>query len=348
MSQLQDRLESITNIDHIVVGTHIPLQDCRVAPNRPLTSMVDGYAFFPGPASGLGIEFEIFIPKRIQRQLLPRDREPRARTERFRVYVRNPYCFPVTFVESICAEPGGEPSEGVIVVREFLRDAFEQSDDNGLAFDWLGPSPFHADFFLLEGTEEQAYDRRGFVCGQVPGKGYDTFVFHFDPCRYDGPTDAKDAWFREFGDELGLFYRGVHARIMRVRRWENVESLVDDLLALFRRRGLRAVLGRIVRAPGQIREATIALVEFERHDLGVAYDMQVQYADLVAIVGEPYIDRAIRAEMNNRLDYGSRQTRDIIELLESRRARAVEQGVVLLSAILGGAVGALITMAVAP
>ena len=48
--------------------------------------------------------------------------------------------------------------------------------------------------------------------------------------------------------------------------------------------------------------------------------------------------------MNSRIEYPTRQLLELANLFEGRREKIVESVIILISAILGGAIGALITI----
>ena len=182
LETLRNQLEGIPNVDQITIDSYLDFEDTSLELDEPLSSINASYGFFPSPACGLDIGFEIYIPHRLQSQLASFGRKLFTCTERFRVFIRNPYFFPITFVEAI--EPTGDcqPSDGVVVVREFLKNHFEESKPDGIGFDCLGPSPFHADFFLQSGmTSDQEYDNNGFHCEPTYHRGYDRMDFLFDP-----------------------------------------------------------------------------------------------------------------------------------------------------------------------
>jgi len=226
LEELRNRLEGIPNVDHIVVDSYGISESDTTEVNEPLTSIEEGYNFFPPPASGFDVSFEIYIPHRIQDQLAPFDRKVFTCTERFRVYIRNPYFFPIAFVEAI--EPSGDcqPSDAVVVVREFLQKHFDQLEQDGVGFDVLGPSPFHADFFLQAGTgSEKGYDNSGFRFKPVYQRGYDRMIFFFDASLYGEIDEARESLFCELGEEIGVFYRLEHLNLMRMWQWQQLRDL---------------------------------------------------------------------------------------------------------------------------
>lgn len=349
LKELRNQLEGIPNVDHIAIDSYLDFEDTSLKLDEPLTSINDSYRFFPPPACGLDIEFEIYIPHRLQSQLAPLDRRLFTCTERFRIFIRNPYFFPITFVEAI--EPTGDcrPSDSVIVVREYLKNHFEESKPDGIGFDCLGPSPFHVDFFLQSGIASgEEYDNNGFHCEPVYHRGYDRMDFFFAPNLYEDVYEAKDNLFRELEEEIGVFYKLIHLNLMRMRQWENLQNLVNALVSVYRTKGPRALWNRVFRVHREIQEVVIAVAEFESHELWVDYDTQRSHDALKQTRKEPYIDSHLRATMRDRPVFKCGQIRDLVQLLEARRSKPLEGAVVVLSAILGGAVGALITLYLTP
>lgn len=94
------------------------------------------------------IEFELYIPKRIQEELSSFKKEE-IDTEKFGIIIQDSFHGPVTFVEPINSKDLDNPSFAVQVTREFLRREFEKYSSSNMEFTCIGPSPFHAEFIVV-------------------------------------------------------------------------------------------------------------------------------------------------------------------------------------------------------
>ena len=153
IADLKSSLELIPSISNIKIDVDESFESIDTEVTEPIQSIEDDFGFFPSPMSSFRLQFNIFIPFRIQKEL--HSRKVRANTENFRVYTKTAYHFIVTYVELLDSLNDCTPSDGVIVVREFLKKQFKEIKSN-IRFECLGPSPFHADFFIKPGRDKDS------------------------------------------------------------------------------------------------------------------------------------------------------------------------------------------------
>lgn len=162
-------------------------------------SLRDDGDYFP-PVMGLEITFTLFIPFRVQSELFPN--EPagmRTTTEKFRVTVRDSFHGPSSFVECIGATSECSPSDSVRLLRVYLEREFKKLA-TPVSFEFLGPSPFHANFFLQPGGNEE----HGLEFEETKQRGYNDLIFKYN--EKQSVDEVLDDLFDELCDELGLFY----------------------------------------------------------------------------------------------------------------------------------------------
>lgn len=153
LSDLTEALEAMTAVDHLTIQHH-DFEDLHWTVETCQPSIRGGPGgFIPdigGSTSRLRVAFELHIPSRLQTELLEEVYVPDASTASFHVVCANFYHGPVTFVipkspaDDTPAMPG---SEAVLIVRRFLERELPKVT-HSLAFELVGPSPFHADFGL--------------------------------------------------------------------------------------------------------------------------------------------------------------------------------------------------------
>lgn len=346
LSALEEALESVSSIDKIRIQADKLLEDLEVEIDSPFTEIKQGRHFFPQSPAQLDIRFEIFIPRRVQEDLFHWGPGPGALGERFRVQIHYSYFFPVTYVEALKPGPRFDPSDGVIVVRKFLARHFSEDTDNPISFEALGPSPFHAEFLLSgqDGVQREPTDDR-LACVITRERGYDTVEFFFDRTVYEDSEMAKAAVFSELADELGLYYRVVHERLVQMVEWEAVQTAYGELLETYASTGLTARWKRIFTVYGQIQDVIIALSGFESSGLWREHELKSYYEGLLRGGKRPFLVSHLDEELGSIHNYPTAQFRDVVMLLEGRRAKLADALVVVLAAILGGSVGALIALA---
>lgn len=196
-------LESIENITKIDVGefssyTHLDPEGFYLEDEKRSNETIIC------PMSG-SVSFEIYIPKRAQEKVFYRPSKVPA--ERFSVFIRYGSGLPVTFVES---RENVDISYGftdfVAIIREYIISKTLPSSD--IEFLCLGPSPFHADFFLKMADEEDSGD-----VGQIKiskRMGYDDIYFI---ASSDEDIDTQYDAFKYLAfSNLSIFYDNIHVR----------------------------------------------------------------------------------------------------------------------------------------
>ena len=180
-----------------------------------------GYGITPWPGDWL-LEFIIDVPERIQNEiwetLWGRPRSIEAR--KYRVSIHYAGELPVAFVSGIDGNLT-EPSDAVVLIREYLKKY--KPDGSSVEFQWIGPSPFHADFYIEESTNNEfRYDKKA---------GYDAVFFPIPP----GEDKTEIAWFmsqleEEITKELGLYYSLIQSRNRLNEQWGLFSDRVENIL----------------------------------------------------------------------------------------------------------------------
>ena len=173
------------------------------------------------------IKFDLYIPFRIQEEILESIRTPPVETENFRIHIRYPYHGAVSYVELVTTERSFHPSTAVMVVREYIEHQLDQHSTE-VMFTCIGPSPFHADFHV-EGYVKQCQDDERLICEINDQRGYARITFRFcddDVCTLD---DAFRVLFHCLDDEFDLFYEigredgGLH------ERWNDMKEITENV-----------------------------------------------------------------------------------------------------------------------
>lgn len=178
------------------------------------------------------LDFDVYIPRRVQDAIVGRaagEPEPRTGPEHFRVHIRYSFYGEVAFVVPLGeSDENNSPSDSVRIVREFLSENFK--DPTGrVKFETLGPSPFHADFYVTLGKVD---DGRGFALETARPRGYADLHFTANADMFESVIEAADALFFDLGSELDDFYEIVRLRVEGMREWARLaadaESILED------------------------------------------------------------------------------------------------------------------------
>jgi hypothetical protein len=308
-------------------------------------SLHDGHPPLPNPTF-LDIVFDIYIPFRIQAELLEREEEDVwTYTEHFRVYIHYTYHFPVAFVQMVDpSKPPFAAHDGVVVVRKFLEMELEE-DDTNISFQTLGPSPFHASFTVAPG-DFSSEEKQGLQYDATTRQsiGYADIVFSYNKLRFKNPQAAAESIFEEIAGELGFFYQVVGMRVQLSEAWEPVEGLVDKLVE---KRNTKSWLRRIAgwfSISAELNDAVTGLVNFKSRQISADSFLQKYYRSTYSRGLQTVFQSFVDEEMEDRYPYPTDELAKITEFLEARRVKSVESFVVILAAIIGGVVGSLVTI----
>ncbi len=301
-----------------------------------LTSLEDG-EIFPR-VMRLEISFTIFIPHRVQAELFPD--EPgamRTTTETFRVTLKDSYHGPATFVECVDSAEDCSPSDSVRLLRVYLKREFAKLS-TPVAFESLGPSPFHANFYVRPGETED-YEIQ---MEEIKRRGYNDLVFK---CGDAASVDEVLGFlYDELSGELGLFY-DIQCRAVRLMRqgdsltadWQSLQSLTESSPPVYN-----------IRARVRIHRDAQRLVSH-------AYTLQAQFAieekqverDVASTYDKgttTYLDAFVRNRSERLPSYPVDSILKWAEHVEGVSFKQAEIAAVVLSALGGGVVGSLVTL----
>jgi hypothetical protein len=340
ISQLDKVLTTIPNIEKIVIDADDDFKLHEFEIEQRVGMFLDGPNYFPFPASDIYIRLSLFIPERVQKELGGRlFIQPTC--ERFVVDINYPYHFPITTVRSVSAPSDFRPSDGVFFCRKFLQQRLERPADTGIFFDSLGPSPFHADIFL-EPNESGTGQKFSFE--RKPSRGYDDCYFRYDPDYFDDIEEVYESLIYDLNDQIGLFYLITHSWVLRERDWSNLYDSILQIIASQKRKGFWVYWKNTLTSEHPLHDAMLSLAQTEVEDLDTRHNLHRKLKELY--LGNkppellPFLDGAI-AEFSS---IPFQQMRDILNVLESRRAKRMRLIMMALSAVLGGATGALVAL----
>jgi len=329
-------LSSLPSVTDIVIDVG-ELGRSPVVTEEPV-HMQDGEGFpYFGDAR---ISFSIYIPRRVQKELTSRvGLESRVLGENFHVHIRTEYDGPVAFVQCVGGGSEDSPSTSVFLVREYLKKHLDRNEGSA-RFDYMGPSPFHADFYLSHGAPSPD---SSFKLTHTSRKGYDKYQFEVDSQAVDD-TDLLSL-YGEIADELSLYYFLVRRRRDLLRsaskyehRWAEVRKSVDSarfsnvLGAAARHREVRSLI-----SDGYALQAELAVVISEMK-LMVAREYES---------GTPsYFERAVRKVVEQFPEFSVDPILRWAEHVDGASYKKLEILAVIAASIIGGLIGALITSAI--
>lgn len=342
IAELYKALESIPNIEQInITGIdegENPPQDI----SEKIPDIHEAGGVFPNWELGK-IRFAIHIPDRIQRQILPFSE---VCTERFEVLINYVFDMPVTFIEPI--DPIGEcsPSNAVIVVREFLKQQFININSEYIRFEVLGPYPFHADCYIKPnediGSDESS---SGFISKDVTTEiGYDKLIFYYNTEIFENGEDAEVCIFNEIILELSFYYEIIQSQAIKIRKWEQIDEMLRNIIPEDRKKGIWSSFHEFIYYSGKIKELFIAIAIFERDSIFVKKRIGSDYKDVYSDRWASHFHNFIDKAMTEEETYPTKEIIQLLSYLEDKRAKNMELLTMFFSAIIGGAIGGLITL----
>ncbi|MFD0415829.1 hypothetical protein [Streptomyces sp. NPDC127108] len=298
----------------------------------------DGYVEPEGqetqiPSSGM-LTFEVNIPTRLQKYMLLANDE----VEIFRVTILFHYVHPVTYIECLGA-PGEvtHPSWALVVVREFLREELKKRDLSvGLLV--IGPSPFHADFSLRNGTGPQPAGD-GFSVEVEKSLAYDRITYFHES------ADSLRALYSSLQLQFSYFYRFTILRNMRLRAAVDLSDQSEEIAESFKGRGFRAYISRTLAVRQKLQSAQLDAVSARltttRHKRGSAEDLEGLYPGEEAAHLRGYLEKSMKEDYIEEIESAEK----ILDVLDGRHSQELQRFATITFSLLGVAFGALLTAA---
>ena len=351
-TELSRCFESITNISNINIVPdtffseqhYIEVKDYEAIENSNNYTSRQDSLFLAHPGSD--IDFDLYIPRRFHHELNKFIFETEILPENYRVVIKNSINYPaITFIYT--TDPDiliSYPSQSVILIRSFLESEFEKINSDLLKFEILGPSPFHADFFLKPNKELFANKlSHKFKCQVNDDTVYKRFTFSYDPNFYRDIEDALSSLFKLLKNELGVFYMITHHRVKEWRYWDAVQNNLDIILKEKNKTWAKKFFRRYFILPRLVENVIFALTDFESDKQRSKYLIERAYYKIVR-QEKTFLKDFIQEEISDKYNYPTTQTREILNLIETRRSKFQEALVILISALIGGSLGAIITI----
>jgi hypothetical protein len=176
--------------------------------------------------SNVDICFDILIPQRTQEHYMSRYTHALDGIELFHVRIIYDTGLPVLFI--YYSVKGGRdsvnfysPSNSVVFIRKYLSDRLGNNAD--IEFCMLGPSPFHADFFLISG--KPLSDGDDYTIEDLTAfRGYRTLVF------YSEESDILDHFVKQTEPTFSAFYGSVRETNHGYKLYYGLMTGIDELL----------------------------------------------------------------------------------------------------------------------
>lgn len=340
-NEIQDTLKRLSTVSHIDIDYEElggPTKKQFSFQPDSIPDFSSGEGWFP-QIDFLDLSFELYIPFRLQAELLKKEEQSlRTESERFSVKMKNGYEAPVAFVVPLDAKTSEcRASEAVKLVRLYLNREL-QTHGTTLAFQFTGPSPFHANFSVdLKDTT----DHIDVELNTIKQFGYDDFVFTCNASHYVDENSAVQEVMYKIAPELTFYYALIHAHNFAYHEWESVGTKINTFFKSEQASGFWRKTKHITTHGRLLGDLVDTICSFRAEQISSRRPLDDGYRSIYARQG--YLKEYIDAKYNNPPTFPVKEVSEIVKFRENRHNMFWGAVAVLISAILGGLVGGLTT-----
>ena len=344
MDEIKKSIQSLTSASEFKISAAEYGRDKKINTSAPNPKINDGEPCYPA-IEFLNLSFVLYIPSRIQAELI---RVPETvldtRTERFKITMIHEWNGPVSYVECLSAEPHTHPSTAVQVVREYLTKEFSKID-TFLVYDLLGPSPFHADFYLQSQAPQEEKQTK-FILNEIKSPAYNTLNFNYYNTDYPDEEKALHSLYDTISDELSFYYELNRESQHNFERWLEIQETTHTILLHEEQKKWRHLPKRLIEKPKLFKKVFKDIGLFKGHQIFAKGTMETNYASIYKNgKTEYYLKSYIDQEISERTQYPLNETSELISYFDQKNSRTFELITIVSAAILGGMTGSIITTA---
>lgn len=343
LTELNKALSKISSLTNLKIYTDDDFKNFELSITELIENLENDKGYFPCSLI-LDVEFNLYIPYRVQAEITETEEKYLSTfTENFKVKIIQSYYLPVAIIETINPTEKNYPSSAVQIVREFIRRELTETKSDYIRFECLGPSPFHCDFFVdPQKPEEGEYWL--FRPKEELRKGYGNLTIYYNSDEIKDAREALEHLSSSIQDEFGFFYKCIQTRNAKMHNWQTIQENLNSLLETQNAKGLKGISKRFIKRPRLIGKLFTDIATFEGNDIFQNGLQQNEYKETFSVKDEIFFKTLIDKELEEKLNYPVKQTADLIHFFESRRVKNLELITALIAAILGGAIGALLTI----
>ncbi len=340
MNRIRAALEHLANVNEVELEYSPEFDDKQMILTEALPVIGERLDYSPSPTY-MTLDFRLDLPMRLQQELSPWrfvGQPVDTKTEHFHVSIRQKFHASVAFITLIDPGRSPSPSTAVAILREFLTKAF--ADTEHLRFDCLGPSPFHADFFIR--PSRQADEERPFTCLRTTREGYDRITYRYNGADFDTIDEARDHIFDAIDNAFDFVYHLQQVEAHDLVQFDEITDLVTLLVELEKEKGLTGFWKRF-RSTSVRSDALMKLADFEAEQVYRqvptmrTYRQITRQEDAACILSD--IDELTQRPMR----WPVEQTERLLQLFERRRSSALQNIVTSIAGLVGVGIGALLT-----
>ncbi|MBL1271678.1 MAG: hypothetical protein COB25_007255 [Oceanospirillales bacterium] len=340
--EIVNSLEKLTTVSNINLSLNEDNNSVEICIDEK-TKMQNGQLCFP-LLRNFNLTFYLYIPKRVQASSIDESEEfIDTQTEIFKVNFVHSWHGPITFIECIDADPNSSPSSAVRIVREYLIKEFS-SLDTYLFLDFMGPSPFHANFSLSD-NEEPIEGENAFTLEHNKLRGYDRLNFKYFNPKIKSEDQALDYLYHSLSDELSFYYYLKVNRSSEIHDWSSIQELVHSLLEFEDESNKKSVKEKFFLKPKLFKKAFKETGLFKGE---VMYNKSIidrEFKDIYFSEKQSvYLRHFIEKVITEWQVYPVQETIDLLMYFDQKNSKSLELSIIFTAAVVGGAIGGTISV----
>lgn len=343
LKELDKNLHKIANLTNLSIESDNEFVDYKETVTKKTINIENDRGFFPN-ALILNIEFNLHIPFKTQAKLKgSKKKYLRTFTENFNVRILSDYYAPVAIIECLKPQQKCDPSNAVQIVREYLENELNEINSDYIRFETLGPSPFHLDCFLKPRKPHQS-NEWFFQTEENILKGYDELIIYYNSDEFKNADEAMLVLNDSIIDELGFYYFSQQDRVYKIHAWYSLQKKLNKLLKIQKAKGAEGLYCRFFKRQKLIGKLFVDIATFEVESTYGNNFKQNSYKQTFIAEDETFFKTFIDKSLDEKDEYPIKQVTELISFFESRRVKSVELTMTIIAALIGGAIGSIITI----
>jgi len=338
-------LELLTTISDVKCSYDESVDSLEIDISPPNPMLREGEDCFP-QIQFFDLSFCVHIPKRIQSELidLPEDYiNIGTESENFRVKILHDWYGPLSYIEPIGAGVESDPSTGVKVVREYLKREISKVE-TFLIPDFLGPSPFHANFYLTF-VENSQSNEDIFDIQITYNPGYDQVIFSCSKHAFSSEEYALEYIYENLSQELAFFYFLKLKKSGQIVLWDVIQEDLHSILSFEDESSKKSMKDKFYLKTKLFRKTFKNIGLFKGQSI---FDKSAIVRGYNSIYKsgkhKTYLKGFIDKEISEPSAYPVDETIELLRYFDNKTSKAFELTIVVIAALLGGIVGSIITV----
>ena len=287
------------------------------------------------------ISFTIFIPKRIQDELLV-DEIPDAQNielEIFNVFIINEIDIPVCFVSYKIDDESEyfDASTALLIVKKYLELEFHKLKLD-ITLEVLDPLPLHIDFVLKENTRE--YKEKGdfFKHTHLYSTAYDEITIYYNKSIFKNIDLAFSDLKYSLSEEINIYYSINKLKHEIESRWNFIIDLLDQCEYCIDKNPFS-----LIKKNNLIRKSFKQTTLFKITKSIKTHDLHSDYIEHIKAFPNGILNSTIKENFESLSEYPIDDIIEILRLYESRKNKSLELIIITTAAIMGGITGSVLT-----